>query len=210
MDNTSPQPAPPLPPQEPAEPPQAPLEPAESQQHYQETLTLPLLGLILSVFIAPVGFIVSFITLRRTKERSIGWILSISGIIISSILILLFLMVAMLIYRGFEEVSQNNKKTSAAYSAAYDAQNVISSYKESVNGQAIFPTSLRQLNQNNYVRFKPFSGKAPTNPRTIEYAWCNDGKVARLGYWDYSDKTAKYIYIRVPGIEPVNCKVVTE
>lgn len=181
---------------------------SDSEKSHDQSLVLPLFGLFLSVITAPVGFTLSLIALRRAQPRSAAWTIALSGIIFSSILILIFVSLVFFFIRNIEEINRNHEKTTAAYNSAFDGMNVASSYTQSINGKTVFPTSLQQLNQNNYVRFKPFNGP-PSNVRTVEYALCNDSTVARFGYWDYNVNTAKYIYTKVPGVEPRNCKIVT-
>lgn len=178
------------------------------EKPHDTSLVLPLFGLFLSVVTAPVGFILSFIAVRRSQPRTAAWTIALSGIIVSSILILIFVAVVFFFIRSIEEINRNHEKTIAAYNSAYDGMNVASSYTQSINGKTVFPTSLQQLNENNYVRFRPFDGP-PKNPRTVEYALCNDGTAARFGYWNYTEDTAKYIYTKVPGVEPKDCKVIT-
>lgn len=182
-----------------------PIEPAKTDPG----LALAIIGLILTFAIAPIGFIINLIALKKSQPSTTARTIALTGTAISSFFMIILLFFLWNFARSYETLNDNQQKTSVALESLQSAQNTIWPHIRSLNGSYILPATLEKIKPMSDVQFGTLKEK-PKTPRVIEYAVCNEGSIGRLGYWHYSLNHVSYKYIQADqDLQPRNCKVIT-
>ena len=182
-----------------SDPPTTPFQPAPLAQSTTANpgKGLAIAGIVLAFsMLQLIGLILSIVAKHKALKPSTANTLATIGIILNAFFG--FFIVGGIIFSivivAIAGVQAKAKDTEARTSA----QSVVTLVSDYTVAQRALPTSSSELQLAAGIKLVDLSTK-PASPNDVEYAICNNGTMARFGYWSYTTRGVVYTYASLTG-----------